>query len=147
MRELDEIRKKIGRCEPGNAVVTSAGKLRASYIFHAVGPIYRGGGEGEAETLASCYRVCLGLAAERGVTSVAFPAISTGIYGYPLDEAAIIAVREIVRFLNAPSSLREVRMVLFGEESFSAFQRALRIGVERADEGVGRGTWVPPHKH
>jgi O-acetyl-ADP-ribose deacetylase (regulator of RNase III) len=126
MKELDEIRKKLGRCEPGNAVVTGAGKLRASYIFHAVGPVYRGGGEGEAETLASCYRVCLRMAAERELKSVAFPAISTGIYGYPLDEAASIAIQEISKFLKEASSVEEVRMVLFGQEAFDAFQNALR---------------------
>jgi O-acetyl-ADP-ribose deacetylase len=126
MKELDQIRQKIGRCEPGNAVVTSAGNLRASYIFHAVGPVYRGGGEGEAETLASCYRVCLRFAAERDLKAIAFPAISTGVYGYPLDEAASIAIREISKFLDGPSSVEEVRMVLFGQEAFDAFQNALR---------------------
>ncbi len=125
MQELDGIRKKIGRCEPGQAVVTAAGKLKARYIFHAVGPVYRGGGQGEAETLASCYRVCLQLAAERELKSIAFPAISTGIYGYPLDDAAAIAVREISTFLKGESSIQEVRMVLFGHEAFTAFEMAL----------------------
>jgi O-acetyl-ADP-ribose deacetylase len=130
MRELDEIRKQIGQCDPGNAVVTGAGRLRARYIFHAVGPVYRGGGEGEAETLASCYRVCLQLAAERGLKSIAFPAISTGIYGYPLDEAAAIALGEIRAFLEigalkGQAPLEEARIVLFGTESMQAFQKAL----------------------
>ncbi len=125
MAELDLIRKEIGRCEPGHAVVTKAGKLDAQYIFHAVGPIYRGGNEGEAETLASCYRECLRLAAERELKTIAFPAISTGIYGYPMDEAAAIAIREIREFLGEPSSIEEVRMVLFGKESLRAFEDAL----------------------
>jgi O-acetyl-ADP-ribose deacetylase (regulator of RNase III) len=125
MEELSEIRKKIGRCETGHAVVTKAGRLAASYIFHAVGPIYRGGSEGEAELLASCYRECLRLAAERDLKTIAFPAISTGIYGYPVDEAAAIAVREIRAFLDRPGSVEEVRVVLFGPQSFRAFETAL----------------------
>lgn len=125
MDELREIRKKIGRCETGHAVVTGAGRLEARYIFHAVGPVYRGGREGEAEALASCYRECLRLAAERELKTIAFPAISTGIYGYPMDEAAAIAVREIRDFLGQPSSIEEVRVVLFGQEALRIFQDAL----------------------
>jgi len=125
MDELAEIRKKIGRCETGRAVVTGAGKLSASYIFHAVGPVYRGGAEGEPGLLASCYRACLDLAAERDLTTIAFPAISTGIYGYPIDEAAAIAIREIRAFLNQPSSLAEVRIVLFGQAALRSFETAL----------------------
>jgi len=76
MTELDGIRAKMGKCPPGEAVVTRAGRLNAQYIFHTVGPVYRGGEEGEADELASCYRECLQLAAERGVKTIAFPAIS-----------------------------------------------------------------------
>jgi O-acetyl-ADP-ribose deacetylase (regulator of RNase III) len=123
MAELDEIRARIGHCPTGQAVATKAGRLRASYIFHAVGPVYRGGGEGEAELLASCYRECLRMAAERDLKSIAFPAISTGIYGYPLNEAAAIAVREIRGFLENPSSLSEARVILFGKEALRAFER------------------------
>jgi O-acetyl-ADP-ribose deacetylase (regulator of RNase III) len=125
MTELDGVRARIGRCEPGKAVATGAGRLHARCIFHAVGPVYRGGSHGEAEQLASCYRECLGMAAERGLRSIAFPAISTGVYGYPLDEAADIAMREIASFLARPGSVEEVRMVLFGDDAFRAFQRAL----------------------
>ena len=125
MTELDAIRAKMGKCEPGEAVVTRAGRLKAQYIFHAVGPVYRGGEEGEADELASCYRECLQLAAERKLKSIAFPAISTGVYGYPMDEAAEIAVREIRGFLEQPSSVEEVRVVLFGEESLRTFEHAL----------------------
>ncbi len=125
MAELDRIRAKIGQCATGEAVVTNAGKLKARYIFHAVGPVYRGGEEGEADELASCYRECLQLAAERDLKTIAFPAISTGVYGYPMDEAAEIAVREIRSFLNQPSSVEEVRVVLFGDETLNAFERAL----------------------
>lgn len=125
MTELDGIRAKMGKCAPGEAVVTKAGRLQARYIFHTVGPVYRGGEEGEADELASCYRECLQLAAERNVKTIAFPAISTGAYGYPMAEAAEIAVREIRGFLDQPSSVEEVRVVLFGEESLRTFQHAL----------------------
>src|SRR5437016_1715017 len=101
MRELDAIRKEIGRCPTGSAVVTGAGNLPAKFVFHAVGPVYRDGKHGEPELLASCYRKCLELAEERGVKTISFPAISTGIYGYPQHEAAEIAVREVKAHLRS----------------------------------------------
>jgi O-acetyl-ADP-ribose deacetylase (regulator of RNase III) len=125
MRELDGIRARIGRCEPGKAVATGAGKLDAKYIFHAVGPVYRDGAHGEPEQLASCYRECLGMAAERDLKTIAFAAISTGVYGYPMDEAATIAIREIAAFVRHQSSVEEVRMVLFNEGALRAFEHAL----------------------
>jgi O-acetyl-ADP-ribose deacetylase (regulator of RNase III) len=125
MTELSVIRARMGTCAAGEAVVTKAGRLRAQFIFHAVGPVYRGGEEGEADELASCYRECLQLAAEKGLKSVAFPAISTGTYGYPIDEAAGIAVHEIRSFLERPGSVEQVRVVLLGGEAYKAFERAL----------------------
>ena len=83
MRELDGIRRRIGRCPTGSAVATAAGRLPAKYVFHAVGPVYRDGRHGEPELLASCYRKCLEMAEERGVRTISFPAISTGVYGIP----------------------------------------------------------------
>ena len=106
-------------------MVTGSGQLRARHIFHAVGPIYHGGDAGEPEQLASCYRKCLALAIERDLKSIAFPAISTGVYGYPIDEAANIAIREVRSFLEQPGSLELVRIVLFGKEAYVAFERAL----------------------
>jgi O-acetyl-ADP-ribose deacetylase (regulator of RNase III) len=125
MAELDAIRAKIGHCPPGSAVATAAGRLKARYIFHAVGPVYRGGAEGEPEQLASCYKTCLAMAAERNLASIAFPAISTGIYGYPLKEAAEIALGEIRSFLEAASSVEEARMVLFGDDALREFEAVL----------------------
>src|SRR5450432_2078678 len=81
MRELDEIRARIGHCPTGSAVATGAGRLPAKYVFHAVGPVYRDGLHGEADLLASCYRTCLELAEDRGVQVISFPAISAGVYG------------------------------------------------------------------
>src|SRR5271157_2107947 len=100
MRELDAIRGRIGRCATGDAVATGAGRLPAKYVFHAVGPVYRDGAHGEPALLASCYRRCFALALERGVKTISFPAISAGVYGYPIEDAAEIAVREAVAQLE-----------------------------------------------
>ena len=127
MRELSAIRAKIGRCPPGDAVVTSAGRLPARFIFHAVGPIYRNGEQGEAEQLASCFRVCLRLAHEHELRSIAFPAISTGVYGYPLEKAAQVAIKEIRSFLGEPGTVEEVRIVLFSPEALRVFARIATI--------------------
>ncbi len=126
MRELDGIRARIGRCAPGSALATSAGRLPAQFVFHAVGPIYRGGSSGEAEQLASCYRTCLRMAEERTVRSISFPAISTGAYGYPMHEAAEIAIREVKAHLENPAStVREVIFVVFSREMFRIYAAKL----------------------
>lgn len=127
MQELDAVRAHVGRCPPGDAVVTGAGNLPARWILHAVGPVYRDGTKGEARTLAACYGRCLKLATELGARSMTLPAISTGVYGYPLDEAAEIAVRAVAEFLEAGATmLEEVTFVLFGDLAFSAFATAAR---------------------
>ena len=127
MRELDGIRRKIGRCPTGSAVATGAGNLHAKYVFHAVGPVYRDGAHGEPESLASCYRKCLEMADERGARSIGFPAISAGIYGYPIAEAAEIAIRETAAHLARPeTSVAEAVFVLFGKPAYEAFASAAR---------------------
>lgn len=124
MKELDRVRAEIGRCEPGHAVATGAGKLPAKYVFHAVGPIYRGGGQGEAEALASCYRTCLDMAAERGAMSVSFPSISTGVYGYPIEEAAGIAVRTVSTWLHDHAEpVRVVKLIQFSDHDHAVYRR------------------------
>jgi O-acetyl-ADP-ribose deacetylase (regulator of RNase III) len=126
MRELDAIRRRIGRCPTGSAVATGAGNLSAKFVFHAVGPVYRDGAHGEPELLASCYRACLELAEERGVRTIGFPAISTGVYGYPLEEAARIALREVASHLNRPeSAVEEAVFVLFGKPAYQVYAAAL----------------------
>ncbi len=116
MSELDEIRSKIGRCATGNAVVTTAGRLSAKFVFHAVGPVYRGGGNREAELLASCYSTALDLAAERDVKTISFPSISTGVYGYPLEEAAAIATETVTSWLRHHTGpVGTVKLVQFSE--------------------------------
>ncbi|HUS05192.1 MAG TPA: O-acetyl-ADP-ribose deacetylase [Bryobacteraceae bacterium] len=126
MQELDRIRKKSGGCPTGRAVATGAGRLPAKYVFHAVGPIFRNGRQGEPELLASAYRACLQQADEHEVASLSFPSISTGIYGYPVEQAARIAV-EIVRehLTRGGSTLRRVVFVLFDSRTLAAYQNAL----------------------
>jgi O-acetyl-ADP-ribose deacetylase (regulator of RNase III) len=126
MAELDQIRPRIGRCPTGSAVATAAGALPARHVFHAVGPVYRDGQHGEPELLASCYRKCFELAAEHGARTVSFPAISTGVYGYPLREAAAIAVSEAARQLeHAEGAVEEVIFVLFDRSAYDVFAQAL----------------------
>lgn len=125
MRELDEIRATTGGCPTGDAVVTSAGSLPAQYVFHAVGPVYRDGKHGEPAQLASCYRRCLELGEERGIRSISFPAISTGAYGYPTNEAAGIAIETVARHLESPDThVREVLFVLFDQGFYDIHARA-----------------------
>jgi O-acetyl-ADP-ribose deacetylase (regulator of RNase III) len=135
MRELDRIREQIGRCATGNAVATTAGSLPARWVFHAVGPIYQDGKHGEAELLASAYRSCLRLAAEHGARSITLPSISTGAYGYPIEEAAPIALRTVMDHLRAPgSAVCEATFVLFDDATCAVYERQLqRLGAKLAE--------------
>ena len=124
MRELDEIRTRVKRCDPGQAVVTGAGRLPAKYVFHAVGPVYRDGKHGEAALLASCYFQCLTLAAEREVETISFPSISTGVYGYPIKEAAHIAVATVAAWLREHTGpVRIVKLVQFSDTDHQVYRR------------------------
>lgn len=132
MRELDEIRARTGGCETGSAVATGAGNLPATYVFHAVGPRYRDGKHQEAELLAACYRRCLELAAERDVKTISFPSISTGIYGFPIEEAAEIALRSIAGWLAEHAEpIRVIKLVQFSDSDHQVYRRhaqSLRSG-------------------
>jgi len=112
-------------CPTGQAVATSAGLLPSRFVFHAVGPVWKGGRQGEPELLAGAYRRCLELAIEHGCESIAFPAISTGIYGYPIDLAAKSSLQAVREFLVARGRPAVVRFVLFSEGAYGAFARAL----------------------
>jgi O-acetyl-ADP-ribose deacetylase (regulator of RNase III) len=126
MQELDLIRAEKGGCPTGSAVATTAGMLPAKYVFHAVGPIYQGGSSGEAELLGSAYRACLSLAEDNLIEYMSFPSISTGIYGYPLNEAAPIALRIVADHLTGPAhKLQRVVFVLFDERTHGAYAKAL----------------------
>jgi O-acetyl-ADP-ribose deacetylase (regulator of RNase III) len=117
--------RKIGGCPTGEAVITTAGRLPAKAVIHTVGPIWRGGDRGEAELLANAYRNSLALADQRGFTSTAFPSISTGVYGYPIDQAARIALRTIIDHLSQKTGLRLVRMVCYSAGDLADYEAAL----------------------
>lgn len=127
MRELDQIRAANGGCPTGSAVATGAGELPARWVFHAVGPIYQDGTRGEPESLASAYRACLRLAEEHGAASITFPSISTGVYGYPVQDAARIAIDTIATHLRGPAANpARATFVLFDSGTYSAYERAAR---------------------
>ena len=124
LQECRRIVAKIGTLPAGKAVLTTAGRLPAKYVIHTVGPVYRGGKQREAETLASCYRESIQLADDHAIRSLAFPAISTGAYGYPVPEAAQIAVSTIVEVLPSCAHVEQVRIVLFDTSTCQAYVRA-----------------------
>jgi O-acetyl-ADP-ribose deacetylase (regulator of RNase III) len=105
----------------GHAVITTAGMMTAKYVIHTVGPVYERGGKDKAELLAACYRNSMKLAAEKGLKTMAFPAISTGIYGYPLEEAAKVSSAAIENFLGTDKSVQEVRLVFFSSNDADIF--------------------------
>ncbi len=113
------------RCPTGQARITPGFRLPARYVIHTVGPVWHGGSAGEAELLASCYRQSLRLAREHEVRSIAFPAISCGVYGYPLDKAALIAVNETCAFLEAHASIERVVFCCFGAHAVAEYRRVL----------------------
>ena len=125
---MAELRERYSGCPTGSAVITGAGDLPARWIVHAVGPVWRGGAAGEAELLGSAYRASMDLAVGAGATSVAFPAISCGIYGYPLDLAAPVAFAALRSWLSdhPRSGVTPITFVLRSEDVLDAFERALQ---------------------
>ncbi len=115
----------IGHCPTGEARITGGYSLPAKHVIHAVGPVWHGGGRGEAEQLAGCYRMSLDLAKEAGLASIAFPAISTGIFGYPIDQATGVAVETVSAWLAEHDGLERVVFCVFGDEAEQAYRRAL----------------------
>ena len=134
MEECRRIRDKIGRLPAGQAVITTGGRLKARHVIHTVGPVWHGGNSGEAETLASAHRESLKLAAEKGLKSISFPAISTGAYGYPMEAAARIALETTMDFAEQDSSLKEVAFVMFDDYSFQAYADTLRELMPKAED-------------
>ena len=124
--EILEECRRLGGCPPGEARLTTAGRLKARYVIHAVGPVYYGGQAGEPEKLASAYRHSLQLASQHGLRSVAFPSISTGAYGYPVEKAAPIALRTVIEYLRQHPEIELVRFVLYDTPTFAVYERALR---------------------
>ena len=134
---LEECKKIIaqqGRLPTGKAVITTGGNLKARYVIHTVGPVWHGGEGNEAELLRSAYYECLKLATENRLTGISFPSISTGAYGYPVDEAAGVAVSTVVSFLKEqPTSVEHVVFVLFDSRTYRSYCSALRTYLNRSE--------------
>lgn len=122
--ECKLIRQKQGPLPTGQAVATTAGRMKARYVIHTVGPVWQGGDREEPELLASCYREAVRVADELGLSSIAFPSISTGIFGYPVELAAPVALRAVTEALKSASHVRDVRFVLFDGATMSAYESA-----------------------
>ncbi len=126
LEECKKIRAEKGLLPAGKAVITTGGRLKAKYVIHTVGPVWYGGERGEPEVLASAYRESLRLAAEKGLTTISFPSISTGAYGYPGEKAAEVALEEVIKFLKGNAALKEVVLVLFDGYTYDAYHNALK---------------------
>ncbi len=117
--------KTLGGCPTGEARITKGYNLPAKHVIHTVGPVYHGGDKGEPELLTHCYRRSLQLAVENGAETIAFPAISCGVYGYPIEDASRIALQTAAEFLAEHPELKEVRFVLFGQADYAVYEQAL----------------------
>lgn len=118
--------RKIGGCPTGEARLTTGGNLMAKHVFHTVGPVYRGGAHGEPELLKNAYLACLKLASEHAIKSIAFPSISTGVYGYPIEDAAKIALTTVIDYLKTHQKINLVRFVLFGSDAYNRYEKILK---------------------
>lgn len=135
LEECKKIVARIGQLSPGKAVITTGGNLRAKHVIHTVGPIWHGGNKGEAEILASAYRESLKLAAENELKSISFPSISTGAYGYPVNEAAKIALNSVISFVQDNfTSVKEIIFVLFDSLTYRRYLSALQEIVGKTEE-------------
>lgn len=126
LEECKKIIAKEGSCPTGHAVITTGGNLAARFVIHTVGPVWNGGRSHEAEKLCNCYRNSLSLAIDKKLQTIAFPNISTGVYGYPKKEASKIAVQTISEFLSTDSFIKKVYFVCFDEENFSLYQSMVK---------------------
>ena len=126
LEECLAIRARQGGCPTGSAVMTTGGNLPAKYVIHTVGPVWAGGKREEASLLRSCYAASLKLAAQHGLRTIAFPSISTGVYGYPISGAAPVALDAVRQFSNRSTTIEEVRFVLFSAQDLAVYQAALQ---------------------
>lgn len=117
---------KIGGCETGEAVITTGGNLSAKYVIHTVGPVFRDGLHNEPELLENAYRNCIALASSKGIRSIAFPSISTGVYRYPLADAAEIALKTAIAYLKEHNDIELIRFVLFGHDALETYEKVLK---------------------
>ena len=116
----------LGGCPTGEARITTGGNLKARYVIHTVGPVYKDGRHREPELLASCYRESLKLASANGIKSLAFPSISTGVYGYPMEDAAKVALKAVIDYLAHHPEIERVRFVLFGGAAYEVYEKTLQ---------------------
>lgn len=131
LKIMEECRK-IGGCPTGSAVITTGGNLKAKYVIHTVGPVYRDGKNREAELLSSAYRKSLELAASKEIKSIAFPSISTGAYGYPINEASEIALNTVIEFIKTTVvPLQIMRFVLFSDKDLKVYEETLRSIIKK----------------
>jgi O-acetyl-ADP-ribose deacetylase (regulator of RNase III) len=121
---------KIGGCRTGDAVITTGGSLNAKYVIHTVGPVYRDGFKGEAELLKSAYRRSLEVASSNGIKSISFPSLSTGAFGYPMGDAAQIALTTVIKYLKEHPEIELVQFVLFGDKAYDAYESSLKMLVQ-----------------
>jgi O-acetyl-ADP-ribose deacetylase (regulator of RNase III) len=126
LEECMKIRARQGGCPTGEAVITTGGKLPAPYVIHTVGPVWNGGNKDEDELLAACYRNSLSLAVKNGIKTIAFPNISTGIYHFPKERAAAIAVKTVKEFLTQDNTISEVIFVCYDEENYGLYEGLIR---------------------
>ncbi len=117
--------RKLNGCKTGQAKITGGYRLKAKYVIHTVGPVWYGGNRNESTLLASCYRTCLAIAKEKKIKTLAFPGISTGVYGFPIDLAASIAINETILFLNKNSYPEKVFFVAFNDDSYESYRKLL----------------------
>ena len=122
---MEELKKYKG-CPTGSAVITTGGDLKAKYVIHAVGPIYKNGKSGEDKLLSGAYRKCLEIATDKGIKSIAFPSISTGVYGYPIVEASKTALSTVIDYLKEHPEIETVRFVLFSDKDLKVYEESLR---------------------
>jgi O-acetyl-ADP-ribose deacetylase (regulator of RNase III) len=144
LEECNKIREQQGSLPPGQAVATSAGKLRADYVIHTVGPIWRGGNEGESDLLASCYRQCFRIAEELKLGDIVFPALSTGAFGYPVEQAAWVAIPTVIDCLRRSKRVCHATFVLYDRKTLDVFAQvamAQRRPGSGAPYEVMIGTW------
>jgi O-acetyl-ADP-ribose deacetylase len=125
LEECRQIIARQGRCETGQAVITSGGKLPAKFVIHTVGPIWRGGFNNEVRLLENAYQNSLKLAVKNGIETIAFPNISTGVYGFPKEKAAAIAVKTVRDFLSENEQIRQVYFVCFDEENYQLYHQLI----------------------
>jgi len=128
--DLLEFNRKLGGCKTGEAKISPGFNLPAKYIIHTVGPVWNGGKNNEDKLLANCYKYSLKLAVENGIKTIAFPAISTGVYRFPLERATKIAVNEVKKFLEKDETIEKVIFVCFDEETYGVYQTAVKNLIE-----------------